>query len=148
MDFLVCCGYRRTSLSVFIGLLIFIQISIKVHNHARGGHVRIFNRIYLQRTIESFGWKLSSRHSAHALHSPYWWLKCFYYGQEDNFFIKKYQKFLEWQILSRPKWLNFIDNILNPIFGKSVVMYFDRNLDENKQPDEDAQTGSPVATTN
>ena len=41
-----------------------------------GGHIRIYRRRELEAKLESAGLSLRGSHHAHALHSPYWWLKC------------------------------------------------------------------------
>ena len=41
-----------------------------------GGHVRIYRQHELETKLERSGLTLRGSHHAHALHSPYWWLKC------------------------------------------------------------------------
>ena len=41
-----------------------------------GGHVRIYSRTELRSKLRSAGLDVDGYHRAHALHSPYWWLKC------------------------------------------------------------------------
>ena len=41
-----------------------------------GGHVRIYSATELKAKLRSAGLDVSGSHHAHALHSPYWWLKC------------------------------------------------------------------------
>ncbi len=43
---------------------------------AEGGHVRIYSATELSAKLRSAGLDLRGHHRAHALHSPYWWLKC------------------------------------------------------------------------
>ncbi len=40
-----------------------------------GGHIRIFNGKELRREIEQHPFSFYKRHWAHALHSPFWWMK-------------------------------------------------------------------------
>ena len=35
-----------------------------------------------------------------------------------------YRKFLEWDLLQRPWLTRTLETLLNPVMGKSVVMYF------------------------
>ncbi len=43
---------------------------------AEGGHVRIYSATELSAKLRAAGLDLRGHHRAHALHSPYWWLKC------------------------------------------------------------------------
>ncbi len=46
-------------------------------------------------------WKINYKH---ALHAPYWWLKCLVgLKNESNVFVRYYRKFLEWDIMSKPQ---------------------------------------------
>ena len=41
-----------------------------------GGHVRIYRAGQLRDKLRAAGIEPASSHHAHALHSPYWWLRC------------------------------------------------------------------------
>ena len=60
-----------------------------------GGHVRIYRQHELEQKLERAGLFLRGSHHAHALHSPYWWLKCAY-GLENTEAapVKRYHDFL------------------------------------------------------
>lgn len=90
-----------------------------------GGHVRIFDARQLSSEIESLGFNAFQRHWAHALHAPFWWLKClFWQTQNKNWLIKQYHRLLVWDLMQRPWVTRFLEQCLNPVMGKSVVMYF------------------------
>ena len=90
-----------------------------------GGHIRIFAAHTLQRDIEQRGFKFHGRHWAHSLHVPYWWLQCAIWDRrKDSRAINLYHRFLVWDILQRPWLTRWLDRVLNPVMGKSVVMYF------------------------
>ena len=92
-----------------------------------GGHLRIFNQGNLVSEIENLGFKFLSSEKFHSIHSPYWWLRCFFWqSQETNFLVKIYKKILEYHILKKPFFLDLIDKIFNPIMGKSFAMYFEK----------------------
>ena len=92
-----------------------------------GGHLRIFNQSSLVNEIEEKGFKFLSSERFHSIHSPYWWLRCFFWSSQDtNFLVKLYKKLLERHILKKPIILNQIDKLLNPILGKSFSMYFEK----------------------
>lgn len=93
--------------------------------NANQGHIRIYKKKYLVNMIESIGAKYLFGHHAHSIHSPYWWLKC-YVGptREDSFAVNLYKRYLTWDILKKPWISKFTDKLLNPIMGKSLVLYF------------------------
>ena len=92
-----------------------------------GGHLRIFNQNSLVNEIEEKGFKFLSSERFHSIHSPYWWLRCFFWNSQDtNFLVELYKKLLERHILKKPIILNQIDKLLNPILGKSFSMYFEK----------------------
>ena len=43
-----------------------------------GGHLRIFKRYPLIKEIEAHGFDCFDHERFHSLHSPYWWLRCFF----------------------------------------------------------------------
>jgi len=92
-----------------------------------GGHIRIFKANALRREIEHTGMRYLTRHWAHALHSPFWWLKCLLWKSRDtHFLIRAYHKLLVWDLLERPWLTRTLERWLNPLAGKSVVMYFSK----------------------
>lgn len=93
--------------------------------NANQGHVRIYKKKPLVNLIERCGAKYLTAHHAHSIHSPYWWLKC-YVGptREDSPAVNLYKRFLTWDILKKPWITKFLDRLLNPVMGKSLVLYF------------------------
>ncbi len=90
-----------------------------------GGHLRIFKAGQLRRQIEQTGFAYCQQHWAHALHAPFWWLKClFWKTQERSWLVKTYHRFLVWDLMDRPWLTRTLEKLLNPLMGKSVVMYF------------------------
>lgn len=90
-----------------------------------GGHLRIFKAQKLKREIERLGMIHYQGHFAHALHAPFWWLKCLLWKARDSSrLIKLYHKLLVWDLMERPWLTRGLEKLLNPLIGKSVVMYF------------------------
>ena len=90
-----------------------------------GGHIRIFRARELRRDIEQLGFQHYHRHWAHALHAPFWWLKCLFWGTQDsNWLVAQYHRLLVWDLMEQPALTRFLEKCMNPIMGKSVVMYF------------------------
>ena len=89
-----------------------------------GGHVRIFTEASLRTRFRDAGLKPGAAHHAHALHSPYWWLKCAVGPTNDtNPLVQAYHKLLVWDITSAPKLTRWTEKVLNPVLGKSLVLY-------------------------
>jgi len=89
-----------------------------------GGHVRIYTATELKAKLRSAGLEVTDSHHAHALHSPYWWLKCAVGPRNnDHSLVKKYREFLEWDIMTQPRSMKVAERALSPIMGKSFVIY-------------------------
>jgi SAM-dependent methyltransferase len=90
-----------------------------------GGHVRIYRQRDLESKLEGAGLWLRGSHHAHALHSPYWWLKCAtgVHRVHPPWPVRKYHDFLAWQITNQPPWVEKVDRLLSPVLGKSLVVY-------------------------
>ena len=89
-----------------------------------GGHVRIYGRTELQAKLRSAGLDVDGYHRAHALHSPYWWLKCAVGPTNDQHpAVEKYRRFLEWDIVEQPASTRVAEKVLAPVMGKSSVHY-------------------------
>jgi len=89
-----------------------------------GGHVRIYSEDELRGRMRDAGLLPGGSHRAHALHSPYWWLRCAVGPTNDtNKAVVAYRRFLEWDITRTPKSTRVADRVLNPVLGKSLVVY-------------------------
>lgn len=97
----------------------------RAYHEVEGGHIRIFKATQLQRAVEAQNMRFLHRHWAHALHSPFWWLKCLLWEkQNESRLIKLYHRLLVWDLMQRPWLTRTLEKCLNPFLGKSVVMYF------------------------
>ncbi|MFT4570521.1 MAG: SAM-dependent methyltransferase [Hyphomicrobiaceae bacterium] len=94
------------------------------YRNTPGGHLRIYRREQLRSKLEAHGYRVFDSHFAHALHAPYWWTKCLFgVGNEDILPVRLYRDFLEWDLMSRPWITHQLEQLLNPVIGKSVVFY-------------------------
>ena len=92
--------------------------------YVEGGHVRIFSEASLRRRLRDAGLRPGDAHHAHALHSPYWWLKCAVGPTNDqNPLVKAYHQLLVWDITKAPRTTRWTEKLLNPVLGKSLVVY-------------------------
>jgi SAM-dependent methyltransferase len=89
-----------------------------------GGHVRIYNEPELRRKLRAAGLRPGAAHHAHALHSPYWWLRCAVGPADDGHpAVRAYHRLLVWDIMRRPWITRLADRLANPVLGKSLVVY-------------------------
>jgi len=95
------------------------------YHEVEGGHVRIFTASELKQAIERNRMRRYARHWAHSLHVPYWWLRCLFWDTGENAkLVRAYHRFLVWDLMHQPKITRLLDRLLNPMMGKSIVMYF------------------------
>ncbi len=96
--------------------------------HSRpGGHVRIYRRSQLVSRLTRAGLRLRGVGYAHALHSPYWWLRCLVgVDRDDHPLVAAYHRLLVWDITRRPALTRLAEGLLNPLLGKSLVVYLER----------------------
>ena len=89
-----------------------------------GGHVRIYKKRELEAKISAVGLAPIDFHRAHALHSPYWWLKCAVGTKNDqNRLVKAYLRLLTWDIVKQPRSTRLAEKMLQPVLGKSAIIY-------------------------
>jgi SAM-dependent methyltransferase len=102
------------------------KLSDDYHN-VPGGHIRIYTDKELVSKAENAGLVLEGHGYAHGLHSPYWWIKCAVgVTNDDHPLAKAYHKLLVWEIMKQPKVLQWAGRVLDPLIGKSLVLYFRR----------------------
>jgi SAM-dependent methyltransferase len=89
-----------------------------------GGHVRIYSATELRAKLRAAGFEVAGSHHAHALHAPYWWLKCAVGVKDDDHpLVRRYRRFLEWDIVRQPRSTRIAERLLAPMLGKSLVLY-------------------------
>lgn len=120
-------GKLAVSVPKFFPEWICWKLSIDYQN-TPGGHVRIFKFKELKKDIADYGLNFSQRHWAHALHSPYWWLQCLFWNSKENSkIINLYHEFLVWDMMKKPFLTKCLEYIFQPLIGKSVVLYFNKD---------------------
>jgi len=102
----------------------------KTYATASGGHVRIYRARQLISRLQQAGLPSPiAHHWAHALHSPFWWLKCLIGPQRDtHWLIRAYHRLLVWDMMNKPWLTRAIERLLNPLMGKSSVIYLKKNV--------------------
>jgi SAM-dependent methyltransferase len=94
------------------------------YHEVPGGHVRIYTRVELEAKLARAGLQVGWHHYAHGLHSPYWWLKCTVGVHDDKHaLVSAYHRVLVWDIMRKPAATRLAEQALNPLIGKSLVVY-------------------------
>lgn len=89
------------------------------------GHIRIYTKKELVDLLETAGAGLWDCHYAHSLHTLYWWLKCLLEpAHENSRLVDSYHRFLVWDMMNHPRITRLAEHLLNPLLGKSMVLYF------------------------
>ena len=96
------------------------------YHDVAGGHVRIYKGDDLGQRLRDAGLQPRGSHHAHALHAPYWWLNCAF-GKESAP-SRLYHQVLVWDIMKRPWITRVTEQALNPVLGKSLVVYADKPI--------------------
>lgn len=94
------------------------------YHEVEGGHVRIYRESELASRLAAAGFVVEGHSFAHALHSPYWWLKCAVGVDNDDFpLVRAYHRLLVWDMMQAPPLTRIAERLLNPVIAKSVVLY-------------------------
>jgi SAM-dependent methyltransferase len=92
-----------------------------------GGHIRIYRADRLRAKIADRGMTFTHGHHSHALHAPFWWLKCIVgVNNSEHPAVVAYHKILVWDMMQRPLLTRLAESTLNPLIGKSVALYFEK----------------------
>lgn len=98
-------------------------LSSQYHN-TPGGHVRIYRQGQILERLRGAGLEPQGFGFSHALHTPYWWLRCAVGPTNDTHpLVRAYRSFLEWDIMTGPPLVRLAERVLNPVLGKSLVLY-------------------------
>jgi SAM-dependent methyltransferase len=94
------------------------------YHEVEGGHVRIYRGNELAAKLERAGLRVTGRSHAHGLHAPYWWLKCLVgTTNDDHPLVTQFHRLLVWDIVARPRPTRWAEKVLDPLIGKSLVLY-------------------------
>jgi SAM-dependent methyltransferase len=97
------------------------------YHEVEGGHVRIYSAKELALKLQKAGLRYVGKDHVHGLHSPYWWVKCAVgVNNDENPVVKAMHKVLVWDIVKRPLATRLAERLLDPLIGKSVVLYLEK----------------------
>jgi SAM-dependent methyltransferase len=94
------------------------------YRQSPGGHIRIYRKRELLKRLAQAGFTVRGQGYAHSLHTPYWWLKCLVGPDKtDSPAVRLFHRFLMWDMVQQPAFSRFLDRLLNPVLGKSLILY-------------------------
>lgn len=94
------------------------------YHEVPGGHVRIYRGSVLAGRLRRAGLEPYASHHAHALHSPYWWLRSLVGVRDEHHpLVRAYHRLLVWDITAGTPLTRVPEALLNPVLGKSLVLY-------------------------
>ncbi len=110
-----------------------------------GGHIRIYRFRSLVARLRSVGLTVTDHHHAHGLHAPYWWLRCLVGpSRDDHPAVAAYHRLLTWDIVKAPRITRAADRMLNPLIGKSLVVYLVKPVEPVEPVEPGVPGSSPV----
>jgi SAM-dependent methyltransferase len=118
-------GVLATSVPRSLPEALYWAISREYHA-AQGGHIRIFRRRGLASQLRRSGVSVFGGHHAHALHTPLWLLKCLFgieTGASVHPLTAAYERLVVREIMGSSSALTSLEHVLNPLMGKSLVLY-------------------------
>ena len=97
-----------------------------------GGHIRKYKTGQLLNLAQTSGLRIHNVRRKHALHSFYWILRCVWGIKKENALIPSlYHRFLTWEMTHR--LFCWLENLLNHLFPKSVVIYAQKEEHNSSQ---------------
>ncbi len=118
-------GTMAVTVPAWLAETVCWKLSSEYHApHVEGGHLRIYTESSMRGLLADAGLEPTGSHLAHALHTPYWWLKCAVGPtNDDNPLVSAYRRLLEWDIVQTPTVTRLAERALNPLIGKSIAVY-------------------------
>ncbi len=103
----------------------------KEYHSAKGGHIRIYTKSELAAFVKGVGFSILGFKRAHAIHSPYWWIKSWVgVDNRSHPLASWYESLLVKDMFSPNVLLRSIEERTNWILGKSLVVYLQNDKDE------------------
>jgi ubiquinone/menaquinone biosynthesis C-methylase UbiE len=116
-------GMLAVSVPTYLPESICWKIS-KGYRTTPGGHVRIYRSGQVVGLLRQNNLRICAVRYKHAFHSIYWVLRCIFGIRREKALVPSlYHKFLVWDIKTKSKPVRFLEDVLNRLFPKSVVIY-------------------------
>jgi SAM-dependent methyltransferase len=125
-------GRLAVSVPTYFSETIYWKIS-RDYSHQPGGHVRKYRAREITALLEEHGFHVYATRHKHALHTFYWFLRCLFgINREKAVIPALYHRFLVWDIKTKAKPIRFLENLLNPLIAKSIVVYAEKNTGSSR----------------
>jgi len=116
-------GMLAVSVPTYLTETIYWKISKDYHSRP-GCHVRKYRAGELVNLLRQNNLRVYAIRHRHALHSVYWLLRCLFGIKNEKALIPSlYHKFLVWDLKTKSKPIRLLDDVLNHVFPKSIVIY-------------------------
>ena len=126
-------GMLAVSVPTYLPERICWKIS-KDYRSTPGGHVRIYRSNELIGLLCRNDLRILAVRHKHALHSVYWVLRCLFGLKNDKALVPSlYHRFLVWDIKTKSRPVRWLDDVLNRLFPKSIVIYAQKGEDGRHQ---------------
>jgi len=116
-------GILAVSVPTHLTESIYWKISKDYYNKP-GDHVRIYKAPQIISLLSQTDLQIYAIRHKHAFHSIYWLLRCVFGIKNEKALIPSlYHKFLVWDINTKTRPVRRIEDLLNRLFPKSLVLY-------------------------
>jgi len=116
-------GHIAISVPTRISETVYWRISKDYRTDPRG-HVRIYKAGDIPVMMKQHGLKVYATRRKHAIHTPYWLLRCLFGLKRENALVPRlYHDFLVWDIRTGTRPVRLLDDALNHFIAKSIVFY-------------------------
>ena len=116
-------GTIAISVPTYFSEAVYWRLSSNYH-HQPGGHVRKYRLRQLVNLLQECGLAVFATRRKHGLHFFYWLLRCLFGINRHQARVPAlYHRFLVWDIMTKTRPVRLLENTLNPLVAKSVVLY-------------------------
>ena len=116
-------GALAVTVPTYMTEAVYWALDEDYYNHP-GGHVRKYKPQKLMNSLRRNNLAVYAIRYEHAFHSIYWLLRCIFRLKNENSRVPAfYYRFLVLQIVTKSKFAQRMERILNLFFPKSIVIY-------------------------
>ena len=116
-------GTIAVSVPTYLSETVYWRLSSDYH-HQPGGHIRKYRRRQLVDLLRQQGLAVFATRRKHGLHFFYWLLRCLFgIDRQEAGVPALYHRFLVWDIMTKTRLVRLLEDVLNPLLAKSVVLY-------------------------
>jgi len=126
-------GRLAISVPTYFSESIYWKLS-REYSRQPGGHVRKYRAREITALLQEHGFHIYATRHKHALHTTYWLLRCIFgLNREKSLIPSLYHRFLVWDIMTKTRPIRLLEDLLNPLIAKSIVLYAYKNSEANTE---------------